>query len=195
MITLILPDIAEEDLLLAKARSGDQGAIMQIYERYFTPLYQFVRLRTDDSALAEDIAGEVFLKLVSALSGKTAPRDSLRGWLFSVARHELARHYGRNKRYAVTTLEDWEPIPSDDPDLEAYYMRQISVERARKALRMLAPDQQEVLILRFGQALNLEETADVMGKSVSAIKSLQSRAVNTLRGILGKAAESDDSHG
>lgn len=195
MIVLILPDIAEEDSLLAKARGGDQRAIMQIYEHYFNPIYQFVRMRTDDPSLAEDIAGEVFLKLVGALKSRTAPRQSLRGWLFSVARHELARHYGRSKRYAITTLDDWEPIPSDDPDLEAYYLRQISAERARKALRMLAPDQQEVLILRFGQGLNLEETSDVMGKSISAIKSLQTRAIQTLRGILGGAAESDEAHG
>jgi RNA polymerase sigma-70 factor (ECF subfamily) len=51
---------------------------------------------------------------------------------------------------------------------------------------MLNPDQQEVLVLRFGQALSLEETADVMSKSVAAIKSLQLRAVNALRQILSE---------
>jgi len=51
---------------------------------------------------------------------------------------------------------------------------------------MLAPDQQEVLILRFGQMLSLQDTADSMGKSVSAIKSLQFRAVDTLRRLLAE---------
>ncbi|NOG52126.1 MAG: hypothetical protein HND48_23835 [Chloroflexi bacterium] len=49
---------------------------------------------------------------------------------------------------------------------------------------MLAPNQQEVLILRFGQQMSLSETAEIMGKSVSAIKSLQWRATETLRQIL-----------
>ncbi|MDX2162246.1 MAG: sigma-70 family RNA polymerase sigma factor [bacterium] len=183
---MIFPDIAAEDSLLARARQGDGRAVMEIYERYFQPIYQFVRLRTDDAALAEDIAADVFLKLVTAFkSGRGAPTYSLRGWLFQVARGELSRQYGRSKRYSETTLDDWEPVESNDPDLEADYIRRIGAEKARKALRMLNAEQQEVLILRFGQGLNLEETADVMGKSVSAVKSLQSRAVNTLRGILG----------
>jgi DNA-directed RNA polymerase specialized sigma24 family protein len=45
-----------------------------------------------------------------------------------------------------------------------------------------------VLILRFGQRLSLQETADIMGKNVSAIKSLQFRAVDTLRSILLEAS-------
>lgn len=191
MIVLILPDIAAEDALLARARQGDQQAIMEIYERYFQPIYQFARLRTDDPTLAEDVAAEVFLKLVRGLRSRGGPERSLRGWLFQVARNELNRHYGRRLRYAETTLEDWEPALSTDPDLEAQYIRAVDTQRARRALRMLSADQQEVLILRFGQALSLEETADVMGKSVSAVKSLQSRAVNTLRGLLSAASGSE----
>lgn len=65
-------------------------------------------------------------------------------------------------------------------------MRTLDIERARQALRMLAAEQQEVLILRFGQLLSLQETADVMNKTISAVKSLQFRAVDTLRRILGE---------
>jgi RNA polymerase sigma-70 factor (ECF subfamily) len=83
----------------------------------------------------------------------------------------------------MTTLDDWIPEPTDN-DPEVQFMRSVDIERARQAIRMLAADQQEVLILRFGQMLSLQETADVMGKSTSAIKSLQFRAVNTLRSIL-----------
>ncbi len=64
----------------------------------------------------------------------------------------------------------------------------LTLERVRHALRMLAADHQEVLILRFGQRLSLQETADIMGKSVSAVKSLQFRAVDTLRTILTEAS-------
>jgi RNA polymerase sigma-70 factor (ECF subfamily) len=59
-------------------------------------------------------------------------------------------------------------------------------EQARRALKMLADEQQEVLILRFGQGLSLQETADIMGKQVGAVKSLQFRAVNTLRQVLSQ---------
>ncbi len=195
MIVLVLPDIAAEDALLARARRGDQRAVMEIYERYFQPIYQFIRLRTDDSALAEDITATVFVKLIEALRGRNAPTHSLRGWLFQVARNTLARQWGRDKRYPVTTLDDWDAQASGDDDIEAQMLRTIDINRARRALRQLTADQQEVLILRFNQALSLEETADVMGKNVGAIKSLQSRAINTLRAVLGVAESEADGYG
>ncbi|MBC7811756.1 MAG: sigma-70 family RNA polymerase sigma factor [Burkholderiales bacterium] len=189
---IVLPDIPAEDHLLARARQGDQDAVMRIYESYFAPIYQFIRLRVGDAQQAEDLSANVFLKLVTALRGQNAPRHSLRGWLFRVARNEIADHYGRARQLPLTTLDDWLPASADD-DPDWRFIRSLDVERARRALRMLAADQQEVLVLRFGQALDLQATADIMGKSVSAVKSLQFRAVATLRGILG-ALQTEAAH-
>lgn len=183
MIVIILPDIPQEDALLAQARRGNREATMQIYESYFSPIYQYIRLRVDDANLAEDLASEVFMKLVSALRGGSAPRHSLRGWLFKVARNLLHDHYSKSRQFTTTALDEWVPAPSDqEPEVE--FIRSLNLERARSALHKLPSDQQEVLILRFGQALNLQQTADIMGKSVSAVKSLQFRAVETLRSVL-----------
>jgi RNA polymerase sigma-70 factor (ECF subfamily) len=183
MIVIVLPDIPSEDRLLARARQGQQDAIMQIYESYFPPIFQFIRLRVGEQALAEDLASEVFVKLVGSLQNHSAPRHSLRGWLFRVARNEIHDHYGKSRQLPTTTLDEWLPA-SPDNDPEVQFMRSVSVEQARRAIRMLVADQQEVLILRFGQMLSLQETADIMGKSTNAVKSLQFRAINTLRNIL-----------
>ena len=185
MIILILPDIPEEDRLLQAAQNGSQDAVMQIYQHYFTPIYQFIRMRVADVATAEDIASDVFLRLVVALQGENPPHTSLRGWLFQVARNELYQHYGKTKRITSETLDEWVPA-STDSDPETQYLKTFDSERVRQAIRMLVDDQQEVLILRFGQALSLQETADIMGRTISAIKSLQFRAVNTLREVLGQ---------
>jgi RNA polymerase sigma-70 factor (ECF subfamily) len=185
MIQIVLPDIPVEDRLLGQARQGNQDAIMQIYESYFSPVYNFIRLRVADQQLAEDLASDVFVKLVGALRSHTAPRHSLRGWLFRVARNVLHDHYGRSRHLTTEALDEWLPAPGDD-DPEIQFVRSLDVERTRDALRMLSPEQQEVLILRFGQMLSLQETAEIMGKNIGAIKSLQFRAVNALRQIFGE---------
>jgi RNA polymerase sigma-70 factor (ECF subfamily) len=154
---------------------------MQIYDTYFPPIYNFIRLRVNDRPLAEDLASEVFVKLVTAIQGNNAPRQSLRGWLFRVARNAIYDHYGQQKQFPTTTLEEWLPT---DSDMEGQVIQAMDAQRARQAIRMLADDQQEVLVLRFGQGLSLQETADIMGRNVGAIKSLQFRAVDTLRQIL-----------
>jgi len=186
MIVIVLPDLPSEPDLLEQASRGSQDALRQIYVAYFTPIYQFIRLRVGDAQMAEDLASEVFLDLVAAVKGRSAgPQRHLRAWLFRVARNKIYDHYGRDRQLPTTTLEDWMPDSSDDSP-EASFVRTMNVENARGALRQLPAEQQEVLILRFGQMLNLQETADIMGKSVSAVKSLQFRAVERLRQILGE---------
>jgi RNA polymerase sigma-70 factor (ECF subfamily) len=183
MIVIILPDIPSEDRLLTRARQGDQDALREIYESYFDPIFSFVRLRVDELQVAEDIAGDVFLKLLEACRNRKAPHHSLRGWLFRVARNTLHDYYGKKEKITETTLSDWLPLTTGD-DIELEFIRRLDVENARWAIKQLSFDQQEVIILRFAQALSLQETADIMGKQANAIKALQFRAVRSLRRIL-----------
>jgi len=183
MFLIVLPDTSTENTLLFRLQSGDDDAVMAVYEEYFTPLFHYVRLKTGDPALAEDLVSEVFVKLIRALGTKSAPHSHLRGWLFRVARNEIATHYQKADKVNIIHLEEWMPAPSEtNPETRIGDLMEI--HRMRHAIRMLNDEQQEVLILRFGQRLSLKETADIMDKSVSAIKSLQFRAVDTLRGIL-----------
>src|SRR3990172_8955310 len=181
---LALPDFPAEDKLLAQAHQGNQQAIAKIYETYFDAIFQFIRWRVDDSSLAEDLTSEVFIKFLNALRSRSAPRQSLRGWLFRVARNVLHDHY----RHAVVTvdLDNGADIPYG-VDHEAQLISNMDAEQVRRLIRRLAIDQQEVLILRFGQVLSLQATADAMGKSVEAVKSLQFRAISTLRQKFGTA--------
>ena len=191
-LLLALPDLPEEDRLLARARQGEQGAIGQIYKAFFDPVYRFIRWRVNDPALAEDLTSDVFIKFLSALQSPHAPRQSARGWLFRVARNVLYDHVQR----AIPTevLNDDLYAPSEH-DAEAQVLRNMDAERVRRTLRMLAADQQEVLILRFAQMMSLQETAETMNRSVSAIKSLQFRAIETLRQILSESGLEAEQHG
>ncbi len=182
-ILLALPDLPDEDRLLRRAQRGDRQAIARIYESFFEPIYTFLRWRVSDPALAEDLTSEVFVKFLTALQGDYAPRDTLRGWLFRVARNVLTDHYRGVP--PTSPLDESAPFALDS-DLEADTAAALDADRVRRVVGMLAPDQQEVLILRFGQMLSLQDTADSMGKSVSAIKSLQFRAVDTLRRLLAE---------
>jgi RNA polymerase sigma-70 factor (ECF subfamily) len=183
MLFIVLPDGTTEADLLRRLRRGHEESIVAVYERYFPPLYHYVRLRVGDRALAQDIVSEVFVKLIESLGRPSAPRDSLRGWLFAVARNQIARAYGKARPLPLDDMEEWMPA-SDDTNPEVQLGEAYPVERVRHALRMLTADHQEVLVLRFGQHLSLQETADILGKSVSAVKSLQFRALDTLRLIL-----------
>lgn len=184
LLLLTLPDLPDEDRLLDQARRGRKRAIARIYEAYFDAVYQFIRWRVDDPTLAEDLTSDVFFKFLNALQNDTAPHHSLRGWLFRVARNVIYDFF--QQRITTTELDEQMPA-SGDYDAEWQLMRSLDDEQVRQAVRQLSDEQQEVLICRFGHMLSLQDTADAMGKSVSAIKSLQFRAINAMRVVLAEA--------
>ena len=84
---------------------------------------------------------------------------------------------------STTALEERIPAPDGEAP-EARLLAHLDAERVRQALRDLSDEQQEVLVLRFGQRLSIQETADIMGKGVGAIELLQFRATERLRKVL-----------
>jgi RNA polymerase sigma-70 factor (ECF subfamily) len=170
--------VVDEASLLARARELDSRALAQIHDQYYPELYRFARYRTSDDATAEDIVGEVFVRLLDALHAGRAPQTTLRGWLFGVASHLVADHF---RRKPALPISDELPA-SHSPTAEAE--ERLRQGEVRAALQRLTPEQQNVLALRFGDGFSVEQTAETLGKSVTAVKALQFRAVEALRRAL-----------
>ena len=182
MIVLVLPDPSQDMMVLNRAYQGDKQAIASLYRQYLEPIYQFVRLRVGEQQTAEDITSTVFTKFVLSIKRQKGPRQSVRAWLFQVARHEVYRHYGKTEPLPIETLDQW--FQSDDNTPEENLLDDDRKQATRQALQMLSADQQEVLLLRFDQQLSLQDTAEVMGKNLNTVKTLQHRALLKLRQIL-----------
>ena len=192
MLFAIIPGATPDDKILTRLLRGDREALSLVYERYFASLYQYIRWKTGDAQLSEDLSSEVFVQLIESIGSTAAPRHHLRAWLFQVARNLIAQHFARNPEW-ISYEEMEERMPAQiemNPDELADAM--FDIERVRRVMRMLTPDHQEVLLLRFGQRMSLQETSELMGKSQSAIKSLQFRAVDTLRQLLNVNNEEAD---
>lgn len=170
----------ENHELLARAAQLDEQALAELHDLLYPQVYRYVCYRVDDPMLCEDIASEVFLRLLDVLQRKTSRIQSVRAWLLGTANHLVQDHYRKHYRRQVDNLDDHDKLPSThSPEVEAdlAFVR----SEIRAALRTLTPDQQHVIALRFSQELSLEETAQIMGKSVNAVKVLQYRAIAALR--------------
>jgi RNA polymerase sigma-70 factor, ECF subfamily len=180
--------VVEADLsLLERIQQYDQAALAEVYDRYFDQIYRYLNYRLGDAEVAADLAGDVFLALVHALKAGKPPRTSLSGWLYTVARN-LAADYIRQKGRTVALVEDF---ASDEPSLtEQVHLSQLG-PMLRKALLQLTEEQQHVIALRFGQELSLAETAQLMEKSVGAVKGLQHRALVSLARYVPKGTAYD----
>lgn len=171
---------SDEKTLLERARRLDERALSEIHSRYYGEIYRYALYRTGRSEVADDIAGEAFLRLLDALHAGRAPQTTLRGWLFGVASNLVADHFRRAPRESAALDEALAAPGATSAEAES----NLQARAVRAALRRLTPEQQHALALRFGDGLSVEETAQAMGKSVGAVKVLQFRAVAALKRLL-----------
>lgn len=162
----------------------DSQSIGAIYDQYFPEVYRYVRYRIDDDAAAEDIASDVFVRLLEASQKQQGPQTSLKGWLIATASHAVNDHLRRRYRRPTEALSDAMPDQSSNVHAEVDLREQ---NRAvQSAYTKLTSEQQHVLALRFGQGYSLEETASYMQKKVNAVKALQFRALAALQRMMGE---------
>lgn len=165
-------------MLLSRARSLEPEALAEIHNLFYTPIFRYVLLRVDDYEAAEDLTSEVFVRLLSALRDRTAPQNTLRGWLYAVASYVVKDFYRQRYRNPQVELAEELAEAAERPDerVEAHLNR----EALRQAISQLTEEQQDAVALRFGFGMSINETARTMGKSEGSVKMLQARAVATL---------------
>jgi RNA polymerase sigma-70 factor (ECF subfamily) len=176
----------DDEGLLARVRALDGRALAEIHDLYYPELYRYLMYRTSDPQVADDLASDVFMRLLDALR-RGRPPASIRGWLFGVAAHVLADHYRRRERRPQVELS--EDLPAGDHDLEDGLNRKLMTVSVQTALRRLTEEQQAVLALRFGDGWSVADTAAVLKKSETAVKQLQFRALAALRRALDLAPQ------
>lgn len=168
----------DELALLARARTLDPEALAQIHDTYYTPIFRYVTFRVNDRQTAEDLTSEVFTRLLSALRDKNAPQNTLRGWLYAVAARVVSDHH--RQRYRAPQVELDESLVSKEAGPAEVVEAMLTRADLKQAIAGLTEEQQNVIALRFGFDMPIQEVARTLGKSEGAIKQLQARAIAAL---------------
>jgi RNA polymerase sigma-70 factor, ECF subfamily len=178
---------AELQRLIDRARTGHPQALGQLYDRFSPAIYRYLYRRTGDVALAEDLTGTVFLRMLEALKKDQAWDDSFSGWLYRIAHNLLTDHMRARGRRPESDLP--ETLPMGGTRLEDRVERNLATEAVRRAINQLKPEYAEVLLLRFTEGLSHADVAARLGKTETAVKVTQHRALKALRARLGAWVE------
>lgn len=168
-----------EPRILTKLSDLDPQSVGAIYDRYFPDVYRYVRYRINDDAAAEDIASDVFVRLLEACQKRQGPQSNLKGWLIATASNAVNDHLRR--LYRRPTEELSETVLDENANIHSEIDSREQARVVQQAYAQLTAEQQHVLALRFGLGLSLEETATQMKKNANAIKALQFRALAALQ--------------
>jgi len=168
------------DAVLTAAKAKGGWAFERLYHALAPAVAGYLRLQ--GSSEPEDLTNEVFLSAFRAIGSFSGDEDQFRSWLFTIAHRRLIDERRRGGRRPAVVDRDPAVLPeSQGGDVEEEALRRLSAERVRQLCEGLAPDQRDVLLLRMVSGLSIEQAAEALGKSPTAIKALQRRAVGALR--------------
>jgi len=173
---------AEKELIDRAAR-GDVDAFSTLYESYFDRVYRYLYVRLGNAAEAEDLAQDVFAKVIEAISSYQWRNVPFASWLFRIAHNKMIDHIRREKR--IERVDSEEAVLSlDEPDPSEIAEHNLQLEKVRHNIGKLSPAQREVIWLRFSAGLSTTEVASALGKSTGTIKALQYNGIVALRKLM-----------
>jgi RNA polymerase sigma-70 factor (ECF subfamily) len=175
-----------DDAEVAARAVHDRAAFGVLYDRYATVVFRYCYRRLGERGAAEDATSATFLKAIESLPGYRG--GSFPAWLFAIAHSVVVTTARRRTESALDEsydVADGEPSPEDAA---------MAADDRRRIVRLLAglpEDQRRVIELRLA-GLSGAEIAMSIGRSVSAVKMLQHRAMTNLRRRLTAPAATGD---
>lgn len=177
-------EVDPQELLLERARQAESEALAELYDQYVDRIYAYIYHRVGQAEVAEDLTGQVFMRMLEAIRAGHPWRTSFSGWLYRIAHNLVIDFYRRRQRATFVELDGAAPIQATDGDPWRAAELRLESQRLRNALRMLTEEQSQVISLRFLEEFSIAEVAEMMGKTEGAIKALQYRAVLTLKRVM-----------
>ncbi len=169
---------SNERELIESAQKGDKAAVGALYETYALAIFQYISYRVETDEIAEDLTGDVFLRMVRGLPKYNYTGAPLSAWLYRIAGNLVTDHYRKSGQTVETPEPETHRSDIDDPmDIIAKAEER---SRLRKALQALSDDYQNVLILRFMKEHSHAEVGEIIGKSEANVRVIQHRALKAL---------------
>jgi RNA polymerase sigma factor (sigma-70 family) len=188
---------ADDAVLLEAVQSGEQDAFGALFDAYAPVIHRFCSRRCDDAGEAEDLTSVVFMEAWRTRTHALLVDDSLRPWLFGIARN-VVRNANRSRRRYRAALERLHalPLPLNEADVAIGQGVELRSTLA-KAIAQLTDKQRDVVELCLVEQLSPAAAAAVLGVPEGTVKSRLADARARLRTLLrpGELAELTDPNG
>ena len=174
----------DQQALLERAGRAEPAALGALYDQYADKIYAYIYRRVGQAEVAEDLTGQVFMRMLEAIRTGQGWRSSFSGWLYRIAHNLVIDYYRRRGRMMLVDIDEATPVRATHGDPVRSTENLLNREQLRAALFELTEEQAQVITLRFMEERSIAEVADLMDKTEGAIKALQYRAVLALRRVM-----------
>jgi RNA polymerase sigma-70 factor, ECF subfamily len=181
---------ADDEDLARRLQARDAKAMADLYDRYGRITYSLILRIVRDSATAEDLTQETFLRVWNRVQSFDAERGALGAWVLTVARNRAIDHVrsttGRIEAGAIGFDRVENPRHFSVTGADA-----LSIDRVRRlksALEKLSPQQRQVIEMAYYEGLSQSEMAEKMRQPLGTVKTWTRSALQTLRNELAGVA-------
>ena len=99
---------SDEHAVVVRAQAGDRSAVGELYSAYHDEVFRYLYYQVGDHHTAEDLAAEVFERMIRALPRYEEQGVRFQAWLFRIARNAAVDYFRKtNMRKLITFDESW----------------------------------------------------------------------------------------
>ena len=169
--------------------NGHEEALSVLVSRHQQKVFTYIRMLVKDSALAEDIFQDVFVKVIHTLkSGNYNEEGKFLPWIMRIAHNLSIDHFRKSKRIPVVQPKDdfdiFRTLRIEDDNVEDKMVKDQILKDVKKLIKELPAEQQEVLILRHYADMSFQEIADFTNVSINTALGRMRYALINLRKIV-----------
>jgi len=186
-----MADLSDGDLI-AHLQQRRADAMGTLYDRYSRPVYSVFLRVTRDTALAEDLVQELFLRVWNQARAYNPQKGSLGVWILFIARN-MAIDYVRSARARFSAklrpMEEAEYRPATDPSRNDPESTIDDLRTVQSAFSYLNQNQKQVLELAYFEGLSQTEIAAKLEEPLGTVKSWMRSGLSRLRDAIGRGGD------
>lgn len=181
------PTITYTEELVARCRKGDQRAQMEIYNKYYKAMYNTALRIVNDTAEAEDLMQEAFIKAFSKIDTFQG-KSTFGAWLKKITVNLSINSFNKRAKYKNVSYEDELKHKVDEPEGIDLVEEETNsrVQKVLRAINSLKESYRIILTLHLIEGYDYDEICEILGLSSANCRTSISRAKESLRKKLSK---------
>ena len=156
-------------VLALKMKKGDRAAAAELYDDLMPKVFGFIFSRTGKREVSEDLAHDIFLKLVQKVESFDEKRGRFTVWFWQMVRNVLIDHYREKKETPFSTFED-ETVASMAMEETPDFDNKLQYDKLAGFLKTLSDEERQLFELRYLAEMPYKEIAVMLARSEGILR-------------------------
>ena len=189
---MALKQLSDHDLV-ERYKKGNQASIEILINRHKDKVYTYILMTVRNTALAEDIFQDTFIKVIQSLdAGRYQDNGRFISWVIRIAHNLIIDHFRKQNQLNVTSNDDYENdlfnnSRFSDSTVEDDIVQDQIYHDVRRLVDNLPEEQREVVLLRHYAGLSFREIAEQTGVSINTALGRMRYALTNMRKMIREA--------